>query len=526
MLAPNSSHRLEGLSTEDAIRLLLMTSGYKDTKANRELARAIVEELGHLPLALVQAGGYTFVHKCLSTYLMLHRRSTKRLLSARLSELPYQYPSSVAATIQMSLDRLPMHAFNILQLFSHLDSTSIPHIIIERAAKRKFRRVEGTKEHDLSMQTREQAEALIKIFCVDGEWSEVDFNDLIMRCLQYSLLRVTTQGSNNFYSMHILVQSYLRAKVDLISGYRPGPLIVRLLGSSYSDNRKYFVFNRLLLPHLRQIRMEDVIEAGDHHAFGHAMESAGDNRSAVPHLERCVEIWRKSLGDQHKNTLAAMGNLALSYKEVWSLQEALELEKKVWDVQRQMLGEEHHDTLAAAGNLAVSYRRIRRHKEAMELGEQVLEAQMRVLGREDVHTVKTMANLALSYKNLGQNRKALEMEEQILEIQRRKLGPEDLDTLDTMRNLAESYRITGRKHEALKLNLQALEKQKGLVGDEHPDTLISIRIQLDILRDLGMREQLWDLLRLAVPAHEKALGKDHPRTLHLRKEFEAELALL
>ena len=34
ILAPNSSHHLEGLSTEDAIDLILTASGYEDTEAN------------------------------------------------------------------------------------------------------------------------------------------------------------------------------------------------------------------------------------------------------------------------------------------------------------------------------------------------------------------------------------------------------------------------------------------------------------------------------------------------------------
>jgi hypothetical protein len=207
MLAPNNSHHLEGLSMDDAIGLILTASGYDDTEANRALARAIVEELGHLPLALAQAAGYMFVNKGLSTYLILFRQSTKTLLSTRPSEFPYDYPSSVSATIQMSLNRLRTHAANMLQLFAHLDSTSISHAIIERAAERKFRSVLWTKK-------REQSDILVEIFCADGKWSEVNFNALITCCLQYSLLRVTEQGGSRFYSMHILVQSYLRAKGD------------------------------------------------------------------------------------------------------------------------------------------------------------------------------------------------------------------------------------------------------------------------------------------------------------------------
>jgi tetratricopeptide (TPR) repeat protein len=459
---------------------------------------------------------------------MLFKKSAQNLLVARPSELPYDYPSSVATAIQMSLDRLPAHALHILLLFSHLDSTSIPHTILDRAADRKFRRVEWTEEGDLSTETREQADILVEIFCSDGQWSEIAFNDLIRCCLQYSLLRLTTRGGSNFYSMHILVQSYLRAKSDLIQAHRPGPLVVRLLGSSstYSTGHEHLAFNRLLLPHLRQIRIEDVVEAGDHFGFGYVMESAGDDKSAVLHLERCVEMWRGSLGEEHADTLAAMGNLANSYTTIGSFQKALGLGEKVLAVQRTTLGAEHRETLVTAGNLAASYSKLGRYKEAAELGEEVLEARRRVLEPEDVDTVMTMGNLADSYSGLGRNLEALELDEQVMEIRMRSLGPEDPDTLMAMNNLADSYRLVGRKQEALKVNQQALEMQKRVMGDEHPDTLISMVARLEILHELGMTEQLRDLLRVTLPAHEKVLGLDHPETLAIRKRFRTELALV
>ena len=141
----------------------------------------------------------------------------------------------------MSLNRLPIRAANIMLLFSHLDSTSIAHAIIQRAAERKFLSVMNPGAGEFTQQTVEQANVLIENLCEDGEWSEVDFNALIMCCLRYSLLRVTAQGGSKFYSMHILVQSYLRAKGDMIRGHRAAPLVIRLLGSSttYSTDHKY-----------------------------------------------------------------------------------------------------------------------------------------------------------------------------------------------------------------------------------------------------------------------------------------------
>jgi tetratricopeptide (TPR) repeat protein len=520
LLAPKTSYQLDGLSMEDAISVILTASGYDQTEANRELACAIVRELDHLPFALAQAAGYIFVHRCLSTYLLLYWE-TRLLFGTRPSE---RRNSSVTTAIRMSLNQLPTHALNMLSLFSHLDSTWIPHAIISRAADRKFRRVERTNERDLNMQTRQQADALVEIFYVDGEWSEVDFHDLIDRCLQYSLLRLTIQGDSKFYSMHALVQSYLQGTAHMVQGHRPGPLIVRLLGSSitYSHDSKYLGFNRFLPPHLRQIQMEDVIEAGDHAGFGHVMERAGDNKSAALHLERCVEMWRESLGHVHENTLSAIVNLANSYRVIGKAQKASELEEDVLDVQERTLGTEHHDTLLTAGNLAASYIELKRYEEAMELGKQVLEARKRVL-EPDADNVITMGNLAVCYANIGRNREALELEEQVLEIWNRSFGPEDPGTLRAMSNLAESYRVEGRRQEALELNQKVLEMQAKVIGPEHPDTLLPIRLQLLILRDLGMTEQVQELLQTALPAHKKVLGIDHPDTVWFRDEFGAEL---
>ena len=456
--------------------LILVASRNENTEENRALARAIVLELGNLPLALAQAAGYIFIHQCLSTYLVLYREGAGNLLAVVASELPSDYPSSVAATIQISLEQLPIQAVNVMRLFAQLDSTSIPHLIISRSAERGFRRVEWTRDLDLSSQTSQQADALTEIFCANGKWSEVDFNDIINSCLQYSLLRLTTQNGSKFYSMHILIQSYLRATTTLIQGYQPGALIVRLLGSSitYSTDFKHLAFNRLVLPHVQLLQMENVIEAGDHLGFGDALWKAGNARLSVSHMEKCVEMWCRTLGDEDENTLSAMVTLALVYKIVGRSQDALKLEEKILEVRKRTLGPEHRSTLLTAGNLAGSYTNLGRYEEALGLDEKVMEAQKRVFGVEDVDTLRTMGNLALSYQDLDRDQEALELLTQVLESEKVMFGPEDPYTLRTMGRLADSYCNVGRTQEALELSQQAMEMQTKVLGPEHPDTLYSM----------------------------------------------------
>ena len=520
-LALNSSHHLEGLSTEDAVTLILTASGNEINDANKIIAHRIVDELGHLPLALAQAAGYTFVHKCLETYLDIYHESKGKLLAITSSELPSDYPSSVATTIQMSLERLPVEAQNVMRIFSRLDSTSIAHEIVSKAAKRGFKTVIWTEESKMDLQTLRQAETLMNIFCAGGEWSEVHFNELVTKCLQYSLLRLTTQGGSKFYSMHILVQSYLRSISDPVNNFQPGSLVVRLLGSSITYDAYFdqLAFNRLVIPHIRLICIEDVVEAGDHLGFGHILGRNGNARLSSVHLERCVELWKASLGEEHESTLIAMRYLANSYYEMGKNQKALELYEPLLHVQKRVLGPEDVNTLRTMANIGSTYSVLGRHQDALKLREEVLEISKRVLGPEHRDTVHAMGNLAISYDEVGRHKDALELKEKALELQTKMLGEDDPDTLRTMSSISASYWKIGRHKDAMELNQVVLEMQTRLLGIEHPHTLHTSRNRLFRLKYFGMTDQLRTLLLVTLPAHERSLGADHPDTIQLRDNF-------
>jgi tetratricopeptide (TPR) repeat protein len=479
------------------------------------------------------------------------------------TQLPNEYQTSVATTIAMSLKRLPPAAQDMMRLFAHLDSTSIARDIIAKSASRQFREVAWTPESEIRRQTREHAVALMKIFCLSGKWSEAEFNKLITQCLQYSLLRISTEGESHFYSMHILVQSYLRANPDPLQGHQSSSLVIRLIGSSVTDSTtyEYLAFNRLILPHLRLIRLESVVEAGDHFGFAGVLSEFGDARLSVIHQERCVEMWRAALGEEHELTLAAMTNLALCYQGIGNIKKALDMEEKVLNVHRRILGPEHLNTQKTATNLAGSYRKAGRYNEALELNKQVLEVKMRVFGPEELTTLITMGNLAIAYSDVNRHQESLELAErvadlykrlrgpehpetlrtmenlscfyakvgrhlesltlaaQVLEQRKRVIGPEHPGTLLSMSNLASNYYTVGRKAEALELNQKVLDLQTALLGPEHPDTLHSMRVRLMILDGLRMVAEVKKLLHIALLMHEKALGLEHPKTVSLRTYF-------
>jgi hypothetical protein len=219
----------------DAIALLLKISKYEVTAENQFFAQQIVHEVDHLPLALAHAGGYICVHRCLDTCLDMYQKSKAKFLAICAQGLPPDYRLSVATTIQMSLDRLPQAAQDVMVLFSRLDATSIAQVIVSEAAENHFENTYANLQAEpkpLHAETIQHAKTLMSIFCPSGRWLESDFNDIITPCLKYSLLQCSTQGDIKFHSMHRLVQTYIQVHFSSVREHQPNPLVIRLLGSA------------------------------------------------------------------------------------------------------------------------------------------------------------------------------------------------------------------------------------------------------------------------------------------------------
>ena len=125
-----------------------------------------------------------------------------------------------------------------------------------------------------------------------------------------------------------------------------------------------------------------------------------------------------------------------------SLRFTLLKNKLMLEVRRRTLGEEHPDTLTAMANLAESLWSLGDAEAARELQEQTLEARRRTLGEEHPQTLTAMANLALSLWALGDAEAARELLEKTLEVRRRAVGEEHPDTLSALHNLLFTLRDT------------------------------------------------------------------------------------
>lgn len=511
-LSYDSSHEVKGLSESEATTLLLNMSRHQHTASNQSLAETIAKELGYLPLALAHAGAYILIHNCLPDYLQMYRQSSANLLRDT-PHLSHGYPHSVAGTIQMSLDRLSDRSKNLLRVFSQLDSRSISYNILEKSANRSFRHVAYGASQSISSQSEQYASSLESIFCPSGKWIMAEFEESIGECLKYSLLRVTPQNGSRFYSIHTLVQAYLRSGVEIIQGHHPRQLAARLLASAMTIENRYdhTVFNQSLLPHIKLVELEDITEAGDYYGFGSILQEMGDAKRAILHLERCVEIWKVSPGDD--TTLNAMMELGSCYSRAGNEEKALELREETWKTCERLLGGEANLTAKAMLLLANSYSTTGREQAALGLREKVLEVRTILFGQEDRHTIMAMNDLANSYSRIGEDEKALHLREVVLEKRKKILGIDHHETVEALSNLDHSYSRMGNNKKALELREIVLDKRMKLLGEEHRDTVTAMGNLANSYSIMEKYKEALDLRILVLERRKELLGPWHRDTI-------------
>ena len=98
--------------------------------------------------------------------------------------------------------------------------------------------------------------------------------------------------------------------------------------------------------------------------------------------------------------------IGMTYRDLGLYPEAQRQLEKALSLRRRLLGEEHPDTLASMGDLAVLYRDQSKRTQAELLLAKVLKVQRRILGADRPETLETAHELAQVYDENGKARLA------------------------------------------------------------------------------------------------------------------------
>ena len=482
---------LPRFSTSESVALL---NSIIETDMAPDILRTLTEDqLGGLPLAIVQAGTY-MLHQHISPleYQFIFDKARKEI-----SDVNGYSP--IMKTVLPILDILEyehLSASRILSFMSILDESHIP----------KYLLLNGPPDSTSKI-------------------SREDLDRSVIHLQSYSLVHLTQDQS--YLNLHRLVRDSIRRRL-----YRKGDLTAwqnaALKAVSYEFPQGDFEnWDKCgeLLPHALVVLECDVTR--DDENFLHYFEllrkagiytmQTGRYTIAEKLLKEAYLVSMKRVGLHSTHSLSVATLLAQLFLYIGRLNEAVELEEQVFNMRTELSGPENPDTLESMSNLASIYLSQGQLEKSKELLLQTLERKKRILGKEHPDTLSSMSKLASIYLPQGRLEESKELLLQTLDTKKRILGKEHPDTLSSMNILAEVLSSQGRNVEAEHMLRETLALREMVLGREHPSTLATMNSLAEVLLSCQDRnEEAERILRETLALREMVLGREHPSTLATR----------
>ncbi|KAF8473535.1 P-loop containing nucleoside triphosphate hydrolase protein, partial [Kalaharituber pfeilii] len=468
----------------------------EECKFEEAAAAAIVENLGYLPLAIVQAGAYINIQQCLfSYYLREYEINANRLLSRKWRI--GKDDRSVFATWELSFNAIKNQnpkATELLSLCAFLDNNDICEEFLRRGMK-------------LAINDTSLADSIHLLFSYSiakrtEKYDSFNIHPLVHLCILWKL--------------EMEPDEYQKKAIEAFFMVTSGIAVPKGRKREVND----WIFERRNLPHLfaveRQMKYLPLEEEESLAALDTLYEVYKDHGHYGKGEEICktvLAVTEKSLGTNHLMTMNHVSNMARVYAGQGKYNQALELYQRALTGYEKVLGTDNLSTLNTVNNIALIYSNQGKYSQALELYQRALAGYEKALGTDHPSTLDTVNNIASIYYNQGEYSQALELYQRALAGKEKALGADYPSTLDTVNNIASIYYKQGKYSQALELYQRALAGFEKVLGADHPNTLYTVNNMAALYKAQGKYGQALELYQLALAGKEKVLGTDHPNTL-------------
>ncbi|MFJ4094583.1 FxSxx-COOH system tetratricopeptide repeat protein, partial [Kitasatospora sp. NPDC089913] len=395
---PRTIHTLPlgTLHPDEAVDLICAhaVTGRTPTPRDRQAAHALAADLGHLPLALEQAGAYLAQNP--TTGIDTYRRRLPAKLDKAADGLDAERTIARiwTQTLQDLTARNPL-AVDTLHTIAWLAPDNIPVNLLEDP---------GTDADDL-------AEALGLLAA-------------------YSMTTLTP----NSISIHRLLQTVLRTTTPTEPDGSPAGrreaehALTQALTALPEPTTDPAPEWDTLIPHLIALAATTPPNHHDHPTATLYVTAAqylyrqGHEARTVPLREAVLAQCEQALGYTHPDTLASRNNLANAYRDAGDLDRAVPLFEATLTQYEQTLGHTHPDTLIIRNNVANAYESAGNLDRAIPLFETTLIQREQTLGHTHPDTLTSRNDLANAYESAGNLDRAIPLFETTLIQREQTLG--------------------------------------------------------------------------------------------------------
>ncbi|MEL6778697.1 MAG: tetratricopeptide repeat protein, partial [Cyanobacteria bacterium J06597_16] len=488
-----SDFSLAVLTPEDSLLLLQALVSDGRVEAELEIAKALCERVGNLPLALQLLGNYLAERRDTSLSTLQQRLGENAVAARALVKVMPGMTAKlgVAEALELSWEAVGKQDNNAQYtacFFSLFATAPIPWWMVK------------TQVVEVELEDFEEARnALIRL----------------------SLLH---RVGENLYQVHQLIRDFLLIKLEereeeaaLKRAYCEGIVAISRKVPS-APVRELLLQLTPALPHIEEVieRWQSSLSDEDNELVAPFVALAlfyggqGAYGQAEPWCKACLLATKTRFGEEHPDVATSFNNLAWLYDSQGYYEDAEPLYLQALEQRRKLLGEEHPDVAQSLNNLATLYTNQGRYEDAEPLYLRALEQQRKLLGEEHPDVATNLHNLAGLYERQGRYEDAEPLYLRALEQQRKLLGEEHPDVTLTLNNLAWLYNCQGRYEDAKPLALQALATCRKLLGEEHPNVALSLTNLALLYESQGRYEDAEPLLLQALALCRKLLGEEHP----------------
>jgi tetratricopeptide (TPR) repeat protein len=482
---------VDPLPTEEAQAFLVARSRQEDQEAAAKLAEA----LGGLPLALEQAAGY-IAHTGIVTldrYLELFEQQSLALLER--GRRPRDYQSTVAATWELSLERLGQiapAAVELLSLAAFLAPDDLPATLLLDHADL------------LSGGLGAAAQQLDSL------------GEAVAALRRFGLVKRSGDG----LFIHRLLQTSVRDRLAEGTRRAWAALAVRLLRASFPDHGedvRTWEECRRLLPHALRAtehaeRLNVELKATSWLLDRVARYAKGKAQlaEAKEYLDRAVALAEQALGEGHAEVANIRSDLGIVLSGLGSHSAARAQDERALAIRQTTLGPEHPETALSHDNLSGTLHSLGDYAAARAHAERALAIRQATLGAEHPDTARSHANLSSTLQALGDYAAARVQAERALAIRQAALGPEHFDTALSHDNLSGTLHSLGDYAGARTQAERALAIRQAALGPEHFDTALSHDNLSGTLHSLGDYAGARTQAERALAIRQTTLGPEHP----------------
>ncbi|WP_448169487.1 tetratricopeptide repeat protein [Leptolyngbya iicbica] len=486
------SFEIKVLSEAAALALLASLIGAERLDAEREIAAALCEWLGYLPLGLELVGRFLQRKPTWTLAQLQARLEAERLAARALGQARPDMTAdheSVAAAFELSWQDLDAPVQALAYRLSLFALAPIPWgWLVEWA--------DNTDPDDLEDW---RDEGLINRSLLNWVGSDtVQLHQLIREFFRHKL--------EGWAEAEGLKRDYCQRMVSLAEQIPQTPTRDQILALTPA------------IPHLAEAATTWQAWLADDSldwpfiGLGRFYEGQGDYGQTEPWYQDGLAATRDRFGETHPAVATSLNNLAALYQSQGRYEAAEPLYQEALAMMKALLGEAHPLVATSLNNLAGLYESQGRYEAAEPLYQEALAMMKALLGETHPSVATSLNNLAGLYESQGRYEAAEPLYQEALAMMKALLGEAHPSVATSLNNLAGLYRSQGRYEAAEPLYQEALAMMKALLGEAHPSVATSLNNLAGLYRSQGRYEAAEPLYLQAMQIDVAALGEDHPDT--------------